>query len=152
MLDIGRISKPHGLRGDVVVELFTNRLERLDAGSVLHADRPLVVARSRTHSGRWVVHFEGVDTIDEAERLRGQVLQAEPLDDPDVLWVHELVGSEVVGVDGTGYGKATEVQANPASDLLVLESGGLVPLRFVVEHRDGRVVIDPPEGLIEPVD
>jgi 16S rRNA processing protein RimM len=70
------------------------------------------------------------------------------LDDPDALWVHELVGSDVVDVEGRAHGRVAAVEANPASDLLVLEGGGLVPLRFVVSHGDGRVVVDPPVGLL----
>ena len=84
-----------------------------------------------------------------AEGLRGAVLSAEPLDDPDALWVHQLVGSEVVDTDGGAHGAVVAVEANPASDLLVLESGALVPLRFVVESGPGRVVVDPPAGLLD---
>ena len=67
----------------------------------------------------------------------------------DVLWVHDLVGAHVVEADGTERGTVTAVEANPASDLLVLDTGGLVPLRFVVFHEAGRVVIDPPAGLFD---
>jgi 16S rRNA processing protein RimM len=148
MLEIGRIVKPHGLRGDVIVSLVTNRTERLDVGSVLEAgDRRLEVVRSSAHKGRWIVAFAGVNDIDAAEALRDTVLRAEPLDDPDELWVHDLLGSEVVDTGGTSHGTVAAVEANPASDLLVLDSGALVPLRFVVEHGPGRVVVDPPEGL-----
>lgn len=142
--------KPHGLRGEVVVELFTNRSERMDPGTVLSAPgRSLTIERSSPHLGRWIVTFEGVLSREDADALRGTVLSAEPLDDPDELWVHELIGAEVVGVDDRSYGAVTAVEANPASDLLVLEGGGLVPLRFVVSHGDGRIVIDPPEGLLD---
>ena len=149
-MDVGRVVKPHGLRGEVIVELFTDRTERLAPGTSLSTERgPLVVERSSPHLGRWIVQFEGVAGVDGAEALRGVVLSAEPLEDPDALWVHELVGAEVVGVDGTAYGQVQAVEANPASDLLVLDVGGLVPLRFVVSHGDGRVVIDPPAGLLD---
>lgn len=149
MLDVGRVVKPHGLRGEVIVELFTDRTERLAPGTSLSTEGgPLVVERSSPHLGRWIVQFDGVAGVDGAEALRGVVLSAEPLEDPDALWVHELVGAEVVGVDGTAYGQVQAVEANPASDLLVLDGGGLVPLRFVVSHGDGRVVIDPPAGLL----
>jgi 16S rRNA processing protein RimM len=77
------------------------------------------------------------------------VLRAAPIVDPEALWVHELHGSEVVDVTGRHLGRVTAVEANPASDLLVLEGGGLVPLRFVQEHRPGRVVVDVPDGLLE---
>ncbi|HEX2040698.1 MAG TPA: ribosome maturation factor RimM [Acidimicrobiales bacterium] len=149
-LEVGRIVKPHGLRGEVIVELFTNRTERVAPGTSLSTERgPLVVERSSPHQGRWIVRFEGVGDVDTAESLRGVVLSAEPLEDPDALWVHELVGAEVVGVDGAAHGRVVAVEANPASDLLVLEGGGLVPLRFVVSHGEGRVVVDPPVGLLD---
>jgi 16S rRNA processing protein RimM len=107
------------------------------------------VARSAPHQKRWIVAFEGIDSVDAADRLRGTVLYAPPIDDPDALWVHELVGSVVVDQHGTARGVVESVQANPASDLLVLDTGPLVPLRFVVEQRDGTVIVDAPDGLFE---
>ena len=70
----------------------------------------------------------------------------------DVLWVHELVGSQVVDAAGQAIGPIVAVEANPASDLLVIEVAGrevLVPSVFVTDQRDGVVVIDPPEGLLD---
>lgn len=149
-LTVGRVVKPHGLRGEVIVELFTNRTERMAAGTVLSTPAgPLTVEESTPHLGRWIVFFAGVRSREDAEALRGVVLSAEPIDDPDELWVHELVGAEVVGIDDRAYGTVAAVEANPASDLLVLDGGGLVPLRFVVSHAAGRIVIDPPEGLLD---
>jgi 16S rRNA processing protein RimM len=99
--------------------------------------------------GRWLVDFAGVGDRSAAEALQGTVLTAEPLDDPAALWVHELVGAEVVTVDGSPLGVVAAVEANPASDLLVLEGGGLVPLTFLVRTEAGRVVVDPPAGLLD---
>jgi 16S rRNA processing protein RimM len=152
LLEVGRIIKPHGIRGEVIVDLVTNRPERLDAGSVLATDAgDLEVLRSTPHQNRWIVAFAGVTDRNGAEELRGTVLRAEPLEDEhdDVLWVHELVGALVYDVNGLLYGRVREVEANPASDLLVLPQG-LVPLTFVVGQEGRRVIIDPPEGLIEP--
>jgi 16S rRNA processing protein RimM len=147
---VGRVVKPHGLRGEVIVELSTNRTERLAAGSRLHTDRgPLEVVRSSPHHHRWIVAFAGVGDHTGAEALRGTVLSADAVDDPDELWVHELVGAAVEDVAGAALGTVVAVEANPASDLLVLDGGGLVPLRFVVSSGGGRVVIDPPAGLLE---
>lgn len=142
--------KPHGLRGEVIVELVTNRFERLDPGSVLGGPAgPLEVVRSSPHQGRFIVAFAGVADREAADALRDAVLSAEALDDPDALWVHELVGAEVEDVAGASLGRVVAVEANPASDLLVLDGGGLVPLRFVVSAGAGRVVVDPPAGLLE---
>jgi 16S rRNA processing protein RimM len=150
-LEIGRIAKSHGLRGEVLVALSTNRLERVAPGAVLWSgERVFEVVASRPHQGKHIVQFSGIDGRDAADALRGTVLSAEPLDDPDELWVHELVGSVVVEVDGTERGRVESVQANPAHDLLVLDTGALVPLTFVVDqHTPGSVVIDPPPGLFD---
>jgi 16S rRNA processing protein RimM len=79
------------------------------------------------------------------------VLRAPALEDADALWVHELVGATVVRAgDGAEVGRVRAVVANPASDLLELEDGTLVPVRFVVSAGDGRVEVDPPPGLLEP--
>ena len=154
MLQVGRITKPHGVRGDVLVQLTTELTERLAAGSVLSTPRgPLTVRRASPHHDRWIVTFEEIPGRDEAEAWRGVVLEAEPVDgtlEPDAFWVHELVGAEVVLADGTRVGTVDEVEANPASDLLVLDTGALVPVVFITEQAPGRVTIDPPDGLLEP--
>jgi len=156
LLEVGRIDKPHGVRGDVVVSLITTETSRVSVGSVLQAgDRELVVAASRPHQHRFVVTFEGVYGREGAEAIAGRVLRAEPLDDedPDDLWVHQLIGSAVIEPDGTERGRVESVQDNPASDLLVLDTGALVPLRFLVERDSlGRLVVDVPAGLFELLD
>jgi 16S rRNA processing protein RimM len=146
VLEVGRVAKPHGLRGQVVVELITNRTERLAPGARFG---DLVVTEVKPHGHRWIVGFEGVVDREGADLLRGRVLEAEPIEDPDALWVHELIGADVVDTSGTWLGVVAAVEANPASDLLVLDAGGLVPLRFVVDHEDGKVVVDPPAGLLD---
>lgn len=148
-LEVGRIGRPHGLKGDVTVMLVTDRTERTEPGAELYAaERTLVVETSRPQRAGWVVHFVGVDSLDAAEALRGAVLHAEPLEAGDDPWVHELIGCEVRDLTGRVLGTVTVVEANPAHDLLVLDDGALVPMPFVVEHRPGHVVVDPPDGLL----
>ena len=150
LLDVGVITKPHGLRGDVIVKLTTNRGERLQTGSVLESDRgPLRVQSAAPHQHGWIVRFDAIVDRAGAEAARGLVLRAEPLDLPDELWVHELIGAEVVYTAGAALGRCVAIEANPASDLIVLDGGGLIPLRFVVDHGPGRVTVDPPAGLLE---
>ncbi len=130
----------------------TNRTERFDAGSRLWVDGvERAVVGSRPHQDRWLLRFDGVAYRTAAEALRGAVLTAEPLDDAPEgeVWVHEVVGAEVVDRAGVVLGVVTAVEANPAHDLLVLENGTLVPMVFVVEHTQGRVVVDVPEGLLD---
>jgi 16S rRNA processing protein RimM len=163
LIEVGRITRPHGLRGEVVVLLITDRTERVAVGSQLDTDvGPLVVVGARReqrkgqkrHSGQftqhWVVSFEGYDGRESAEALRGLTLRAEPIDDPDEMWVDDLVGSSVFLVGAADpVGECVAVVANPAADLLELDSGALVPVVFVVDRAPGRVVIDPPEGLFD---
>jgi 16S rRNA processing protein RimM len=155
-LEVGHIARAHGLAGQVVVELVTNRTERVAPGSVLSdpAGRSFEVVSSAPHGAvggrdRWVVTFAGVATREDAETLRGTVLSGDPLDDPDALWVHELIGATLVDLDGAPLGTVVSVQSNPASDLLVTATGALVPLRFVRAHEPGRLTIDAPPGLFE---
>lgn len=150
MLEVGRIVKPHGLRGEVIVELFTNRKERVAPGTELSVPGgSLIVKRSVAHQHRWIVAFDGVSDRDGAEALRDIVLSAEPIEDPDALWVHELVGMEVRTVDGEKLDEVASILANPAGDIIETKTGILIPLRFVVEHGKDFVRVDPPEGLIE---
>ena len=131
--------------------LVSNRPERLAPGSELHTDRgPLTVAKARPHNRRHLVVFEGVTDRDGAEALRGLLLRAEPIDDPDEMWVHELVGARVVDQSGADRGAVSAVVANPAGDLLELDGGALVPVRFVVSWaRRERIEVDVPDGLFD---
>jgi 16S rRNA processing protein RimM len=161
ILEIGRIGRAHGLRGEVAVTFFSDRPERVAPGSAFSARaddgdaRELVIAASRRHQQRWLLHFEGVDDRDAAATLTGLKLYAPELPGHDhELWVHEVVGAAVVDSHGHALGTVAAVEANPAHDLLVLDGGALVPVTFVVEHGDDeqggrRVVVDVPDGLLE---
>lgn len=150
LLQVGRIGKPHGLKGLVHVDLTTDRTERLDPGTrLLAGDDWLEVESAARHGQTWLVRFRGVEDRTGAERIASRPLRAEPIDDPDALWVHEMVGASVVERDGTERGRCTAVLANPAHDLLELDSGALVPVTFVVGVADGTITIDPPEGLFD---
>ncbi|HEU5149942.1 MAG TPA: ribosome maturation factor RimM [Iamia sp.] len=152
-LEVGRVHKAHGLKGDVSVSLTTDRLERVEPGSRLFVDdvEHEVVRSTHQPPDRWLVGFAGVGDRTAAEALRGALLTADPLDaEDDELWVHDLVGATVALPDGTVVGTVASVQDNPAHDLLVLDTGDLVPVVFLVDAAGvpERVVIDPPEGLL----
>lgn len=187
-LVVGRITRPHGVRGEVSVEVHTDEPERRFAvGSVLVTDPaeagPLTVASARWHTGRLLVGFTGITDRNQAEDLRGIWLtldsaQAGSSDDPDEFHDHELIGLAVVTVSGEPVGRVTDVR-HFGQDLLVIEPAGraatdsatarpmgparpgqpaqpdglLVPfVAAIVPEVDvaaGRLVIDPPPGLLE---
>ena len=138
----------------MVVQLWTDQTQRVDPGSELTTPRGTLTVVWSTPFGpdRYIVQFEGVLDRDAADGLRGVELEAEPLEDvADVLWVHELVGATVRDAVGNELGVIASVEANPASDLMVLESGGLIPVRFVTAHDAAAhtVEVDIPDGLLD---
>jgi 16S rRNA processing protein RimM len=150
-LEVGRIIKAHGLRGQVQVDLWSDRVERLAVGTTLTTDRgPLVVLAAAAHQARFIVSFDRIATREDAEEWRGVVLSAPGIDDESVVWIDQLFGAEVIDAGGIRRGVVVDVEANPASDLMVLDTGALVPLTFVVAlEANQRVQVDVPEGLFE---
>ena len=153
-LEIGHIRRAHGLRGDVFVQLVTDRTERLDVGATMTSELgDLVVEASRQlPNGRWLVKFDRITDRTDGERWCNVALHAAPLTDADTVWVHEVIGARIVEADGTERGTCVSVLANPASDLLELDSGALVPSTFIVGNEivDGSarvITVDVPDGL-----
>ncbi len=150
LLEIGYLRKAHGVHGQVNVQLATDRPERLVPGARWFARGGwLTVVAASQHQDRWLVTFEEIRDRLGAQRYTNTPVFAEPLDDPDELWVHELIGTPVVETDGTPRGTCVAVIETPAADLLELDSGALVPVVFVTERSADRIVIDPPAGLFE---
>ncbi len=151
LLEIGAIHKPHGLRGEVVVSLTTNMVAERTAPGVhlLAGDEPLVVATARKHQDRWLLAFEGLAGREAVEGLRGRTLYAAPLEADDEIFVHELVGRRLIDQHSVDHGPVVAMVENPASDLLELDGGVLVPLAFYVRHDDENVYVDVPPGLLD---
>jgi 16S rRNA processing protein RimM len=156
LLEVGRCGKPHGVRGRTSVRLSSDRFERLAPGSRLWVGEWLEVVSSSPVPGsdRWIVGFAGFDDRTDAERLVNRTIWGEPLEDDEAVWVHQVIGAEVRDARGFARGRCLSVIANPANDLLELDSGALIPVNFVtsVTSEDGvmfTVVVDPPEGLFE---
>jgi len=162
---VGRIGRPHGIRGDVVVGVRTDEPElRFALGSRLDTDPPdvgpLTVAAMRWHSGELLIRFEGYRDRTAAEELRGTWLRVDsstlaPSGDPDVFHDHELIGLTVRTVDGDDVGVVEDV-LHPAQDVLsVRGASGEILVPFVkaivtdVDIKGGVVVIDPPPGLLD---
>ena len=125
------------------------------------AGRTLTVDAVRPHAGNLLVRYAGVTDRAAAAELRGVLLTVDTvelpaLDDPDEFYDHQLEGLAAVGSDGAQLGTVREVVHTPASDLLVVETDrgeALVPfVRAIVPEVDlsaGRVVLDPPAGLLD---
>lgn len=171
---VGRIGKPHGIKGEVSVEPRTDEPDRRFAdGAVLKSEnkRPgapgpahLTVAGSRWHSGRLLVRFTEIDDRNTAEEARGTMLSVvfepdERPEDPEEFYDHQLVGLAVVTTDGRAVGTLREIVHGSAQDLLVITADGpdvLVP--FVselvpeVDVPGGRIVVTDLPGLLTDLD
>ncbi len=150
-LAIGHLRRPHGLRGDIFVQLTTDRRERMDPGSTVFARGELlsVVSSRVAANGRIIARFEQIRDRTDAERWTNVELFAEPIDDPGALWVHELIGRRVVDQDGVERGVCVAVLENPAAELLETDTGALVPANFVVGTDDETITVEVPDGLFE---
>jgi 16S rRNA processing protein RimM len=172
-LVVGRIVRPHGILGEVVVDVRTDEPgERFLPGSVLVTDPgrraapgvppTLTIETIRPHQGRLLIVFDGVYERDLADGLRGVLLCVDSADvrtndDPDEFSDFELVGLAAVSPEGETYGEVVSIDHAPSSDLLVLRRpdgrSALVPfVKAIVPEVDvagGRVVVTPPEGLFD---
>ena len=165
MVTVGRIVRPQGNRGEVVVAPETDfGDERFEPGATVHVRRaeavePLRIAESRAHDGRWVVGFEGVRSINDAETLRDLELRIpedalHPLG-PNEYYAHDLVGCEVRTTGGDLVGRVMRIDFATAVPMLVVGDAEdvLVPMVDAICRRvdiaEKIVVIDPPDGLID---
>lgn len=168
MVTVGRIVRPHGRIGDVVVDPETDFGDkRFRPGSTLQTRsndgaevRPLTVVRGREQQGRWIVGFEGVVSIEDAETLRDLELRipSEALTELGIgaYYIHDLIGCEVRTVDGTVVGPVQSVDMTSSVPILVMGQTGdevLVPFTDAicrrVDLRERRIEIDPPVGLMD---
>ncbi len=171
---VGRIGKPHGLRGDVTVDVRTDEPERRFAvGSVLRVEAPrgshiplrsLTVAATKRHQSVLLVRFEEIPDRSAAEAARGILLHADiPVDaspdDPDEFYDHQLVGLAAYDVSGAALGEVTGLVHGGAQDLLTVRTTdgreALVPfVKALVPEVDlagRRVVIADRPGLVTPL-
>ena len=166
MAVVGRIARPHGLRGHVFVNVDTDFPEsRFRPGAELFVDRggapvAMVVATVRFQRERPVVGFAGVGTIEEAEALAGRELRV-PLDWLEPLpagrfYHHDLIGCRVETREGREVGVVRDVEDAQGNCRIVVASGSgevQIPLASAIcttiDPAVRRIVIDPPEGLLE---
>jgi 16S rRNA processing protein RimM len=170
-LVVGRVLRPHGVRGELSVEVLSDAPERFAPGAELGAGdpdgpeppAPVTVRAARLHQGRLLLTLEGVEDRDAADRLRGAwlsipVAAARPLE-PDEFWPHQLVGLPVVDHQGRRRGRVADVLPGAAHDLLAVELEGgasaLVPAvaaLVTVEMEAGRVLVEAVPGLLDPAE
>lgn len=165
MVIVGRVARPHGIRGEVSIEPETDFPdERFAEGAVVFIEdegrvAPLTVASFRMHAGRALVRFEPMTSMNDAERLRGHELRVPEsalAELPENVWYHhELIGSLVRTTDGHEVGRVTGIQGPTERSILVIqgrEGEVLVPLVAAfcqVDVAAREIEIDPPEGLLE---
>jgi 16S rRNA processing protein RimM len=162
---VGRVTRAHGIHGEVAILPLTEVDRRFEPGSTLRLGDPpgrtLTVGRRRTHRGRPLVLFEGVHDRDQAEALRGEYLFVAADEAPALpegrYWPHQVVGCEVVTESGRRLGSVREIVRTPANDVWVADGPQgevLVPaLRDVVRSVDvaaKRVVVAEVPGLTVP--
>ncbi|PKH44445.1 ribosome maturation factor RimM [Nocardioides alpinus] len=170
---VGRIGKPHGIRGEVTLDVRTDEPDRRFApGTTIRAEAPagadrrpstLTVTRARWHQGTLLVTFEELDDRNAAEAVRGTVLYGtlgrdEKPEDPDEYYDHQLIGLAVVDVDGAHLGEVKAVVHGSAQDLLTVRTPDgrdtLVPFVSAlvpeVDLEAGRVVVADRPGLVTP--
>ena len=165
-LEVGRIGRAHGLRGEVSIEVRTDVPEqRFVEGRVFATEPasagPLTLSGVRDHNGVLLLTFEGSQDRSAAEALRGVLLLVDTdlSDEPDAWYESELVGLAVQAPDGAPLGEVLRLDSTGAQDLLVVRAAGgeevLVPfvtaLVPVVDVPGRRVVVDPPGGLFPGV-
>lgn len=162
---VGRVLRPHGVRGEVVVEVLSDVPDRLAPGRRLRASwerkpaRIVTVESSRPHKSGALVRFAGAEDRDTAEELRDALLEVDRSEVPDApegtYYWYQLLGCRC-RVDGQDLGEVTDLVEDGGGLLLVVSNGGRqVPIPFVrsflkvVDVERGRIELDLPEGLLE---
>jgi 16S rRNA processing protein RimM len=168
-LVVGRVVRPHGVRGDLIVDVHTDEpQQRFAIGASVTArlrsgERcTLTVRTTRPHGQRLLIGFDAIIDRNAAEALRGAVLTVDsaalpPPSHPDEFYDHQIEGLSVVLPDGTLVGVVTEVVHGPGAELLVIAREGrpeaLVPFVHdivpTVDLDAQRMILTPPDGLLD---
>lgn len=166
MLLVGIVRRPHGISGEVSVEPATDFPERFVPGAAFAwtrggEERALVIATVRPHGDRLLIRFDGFADADAARSLAGGDLwipEGEKAPVPaDFYFAHEVEGWSVEDREGRALGRAVSIERTAGTPLLLVDAGGSdpVPVPFVrpivvsVDRAARRIVLDPPEGLLE---
>lgn len=163
-LAVGRVRKPHGVHGELLAEMLTDFPERLGRGvevGIGHNQPELffIVTSVRVHKGLWLLRLGGCDSRERADELRGQYLFLPEQDrqslPPNYFYEHELVGLACELADGSPAGTVLRLEKGDVGAWLVVAVEGrevlvpfVSPIVLRVDLSAGKVVLDPPEGLI----
>ncbi len=158
---VGRILKPHGLKGEIRVEAFNPAAPNLQPGRTVYINSVRSkILRARADRGAWIVQVSGFSGRDAVEGLRGLLLEARDADvsrdDADSYFIHELIGLRVITNTGEELGRISEVLQSGAADVYVIRDGArevLIPaIGEVVDSIDlgaGEMRITPLAGLLD---
>lgn len=128
-LAAGKIRRPHGVRGDILLELYTDFPERLQPGKTVYLGekhQQVTIRSQRTHKDGLLLGFDGYDTPEAAGPLRNQTLYVTREDSPELpegeYYFHELIDLDVLEENGTRLGNLTEIIETGANDVYVVTS------------------------------
>ena len=159
---IGKLRRPHGVKGDMLFEVMTDFPDRIKSGkSVFVGDgyREEKITAKRNHHIGMILHLEGYDSPEDAGVLRNQLVYASIADLPDLpdgeIYFHKLIGMSVVTVEGDIIGILNEIMETGANDVLIIQGpdGGEILLPDIesvvlgVDTEKDQIVVQPPEWL-----
>ncbi len=162
---IGRVGKPHGLRGEVRLQLYSGQPENLRSYGRLflvstdgEISPPRRIVSSRVQGKTAVIGFESVGDRNGADYLKGMGVLVEKTElqqtDEDEYYYYQFAGLAVRTVEGRRLGRIEHIFSNGAQDVLVVRGKGreyLIPIMkpIIVRRTDEELIIDPPPGLLE---
>jgi 16S rRNA processing protein RimM len=158
---VGRVIRPHGIRGELRVHAFNPAAQNIQHGRTVHlSGEPRQVVRARWDNDGWILQLSGMTTRGQVEELRGELLEVPDAgvvrEDSESYFVHELVGLRVVTEEGVDLGAISDVLHTGANDVYVVRGAGgevLIPaIADVVRDVDlgaGMMRITPLPGLLD---
>jgi 16S rRNA processing protein RimM len=167
LLPLGKISKPHGLNGEVRIFLYSGNLDSINKLNSLFIckkedERPveLKISHLRIHNNTTIIAIEGINTVEEASGLRGSIVLADKCDLPetkeDEYYWFQLIGLNVVTVEGNFIGTVKNLIDREPQSLLVVENDKkefLIPMVDTIVREvkldESEVIIVPIEGLFD---
>ncbi|MGW8226179.1 MAG: ribosome maturation factor RimM [Anaerolineales bacterium] len=147
-LVVGKLGKPHGIQGEIVMDVYTDFPERLEAGVVVYIGpqyKPIQIARRRPHTRGLILSFDGYQSREAVADLRNLLVQVPSADRPALpdgeYYQHQLLGLLVIDEGGLELGWVTAILETGANDV------------FVVEDKEGSEVLIPDiESVILDID